>query len=923
MHKPPKPIAPLLALLLAIFLAGCGGKTPEEHFEQGKALLAKGDRQGAIVEFKNTLQAQPANAAARMLLGRIYLSSEAYADARKELEQAREKGAPDEEVLPLLAQALVRNGEPQAVVDLGNPSDKFGAPARAALYTWRAAALLGLEKEDQALEAITGAEAADGRLPDLLLLKAKVALSKQDKTRARQLLEAALAENAKFNEALYLKAALLQSEDKHDEALKVYQQIVANDSGQFRAHLALHGLHLRARDMGAAERDLQSAEKSGSKDLLVRLARATFELQRGQLDKASSVLQDLLRAAPNHVPTMLAYAMTSYAQGMYNQSQKYASGVLGAQPDNLIAARILAGSQLRQGDAPGALKTLEPLLAKYKDDLQLLTLAGDAHLQLGHNTKAQGYLDRAAQLSPDNASISGLQAVGLLAAGQRDDALAHLEHMASQGDKPGRADLAVVLMHMGDRAYDKALDAIAKMEGKAPRNPVAENLRAAALMGKGDRQGARQALERALALQPDFYPAAFNLARLDMLDNKPEVASKRFHAVLSKDKANVRAMLALADLAAIKRHESEFVDWLRKAIKADPRSLQAHAALVRYHLTRKDAAKALAQAREAAAANSDDLNTLKLLGDTLLATGNLDPAIDTYTGITQKAPKSPEALLDLARAQLADGRVLPARENLRQALAIRPNFHPAKETLIRAEMADKQVESALGLARELQSQQPKSPSGFAAEADILWSQQRFPQAIKAYEQAFAKDPSTGRFVNLHRALMAANRVAEADQKLAAWLKQHPDDHSARLYAAESHMRGKRYNEAIVEYEALLKAGQGNAAVYNNLATLYQRGNDPRALATAEQAYKLAPDHPGVMDTLGWILVRQGKSARGLDLLAKASAQAPHVPTLRYHHGAALVRAGKKAEARKELEAAIFIKQKFPEEEEARALLSSL
>ena len=65
------------------------------------------------------------------------------------------------------------------------------------------------------------------------------------------------------------------------------------------------------------------------------------------------------------------------------------------------------------------------------------------------------------------------------------------------------------------------------------------------------------------------------------------------------------------------------------------------------------------------------------------------------------------------------------------------------------------------------------------------------------------------------------------------------------------------------------------------------------------------------------------SCRALDLLGKASAQLAKVGSVRYHYGVALAQSGKKAEARKELEAAIASEQKFPEVEEAKALLKKL
>jgi len=105
--------------------------------------------------------------------------------------------------------------------------------------------------------------------------------------------------------------------------------------------------------------------------------------------------------------------------------------------------------------------------------------------------------------------------------------------------------------------------------------------------------------------------------------------------------------------------------------------------------------------------------------------------------------------------------------------------------------------------------------------------------------------------------------------------------------------------------------------------LYQRMNDKRALGTAEQALKLAPDQPPMQDTLGWILLEQGQIPRALELLHSAASKAPKSATLRYHYAVALARSGKKAEAKKELEAAIASGQKIRELEAAKALLKSL
>jgi Flp pilus assembly protein TadD len=144
-----------------------------------------------------------------------------------------------------------------------------------------------------------------------------------------------------------------------------------------------------------------------------------------------------------------------------------------------------------------------------------------------------------------------------------------------------------------------------------------------------------------------------------------------------------------------------------------------------------------------------------------------------------------------------------------------------------------------------------------------------------------------------------------------------------MYLAESHLAAGEFKPAASILEGLVKRYPNNGAALNNLAWAYSEQKDPRALATAEQAYKAAGTNPAVMDTLGWMLVEQGNSARGLPLLQKAVAGAPNAPEIRYHLAVGLHKSGDKNGARKELETLLAQNRPFPQLEEARSLLKLL
>ncbi len=911
-----------ITLALALGLAACG-KSPEQHLAEGRKLVQQADYKAAVLELKTVLQEQPSNREARLLLGQAQYHAGAYAAAHKELEKALELGATQDQVLPLLAQSLVRSGEHQKVLDIPIPSVGLTPRSLAILHTARAEALLSSGKRTEADAAMAMAQQAEPKLPNLLLLQAKLALAEKRQDQAAQLVEAALREDATFSDALYLKASLLQTENKPDEAIKLYQQIVANDATEFRAHLAIASLHMRRKNMEAAEKAIQAAEKVAGQVPLVKYARGAFELQRGKLDKANSAFLDVLRVIPNHLPTALAYAMTSYGLGNYEQSIKSAGKVLNAMPNNLFAAKVLAAGQLKLGDAKEALKTIGPFLNKHGDDAKLLTLAGEAYFQLKDLNKAMGYLDKAAVLEPESPNIKTRQAAGHLLLGEGKEALSDLERAASLSEKPGQADLALVVIHLRGKEFDKALQAVSDLEKKAPNNPLVHNLRGTALLGKQDKAGARKAFENALALDPKFHPAAANLAQLDIENKQPATAKKRFEALLDQDANNLQAMLSLAELALFNKQEKEHLSWLEKAAKAHPKALQPKILLTRYYLSKKDFAKAIETARKTYKDNPENPHALNLLGATQMASQDVKSAVETYTELTQKAPNSHDAYLRLALAQVAAKNPAPARDSLNKALQLKPDFIAAMYAALGLEMADKKPDAALQWAKKIQSAQPRSPLGFDREGDVLMAQQRYAQAANAYQAALEKGTGTQGLIKLHGALMRAGNTKAAQSKLDAWVKSHPKDIDARVYAAGLFMRNGQDKLAVALYEEILRQQPTHGLALNNLAILYQKAGDARALPIAEQALKQAPDHPGIQDTVGWLLAEKGQLPRALDLLRSAAGKASEVPAVRYHYGAALARAGRKAEARKELEASLASGRPFAEMEAAKALLKDL
>jgi predicted Zn-dependent protease len=150
------------------------------------------------------------------------------------------------------------------------------------------------------------------------------------------------------------------------------------------------------------------------------------------------------------------------------------------------------------------------------------------------------------------------------------------------------------------------------------------------------------------------------------------------------------------------------------------------------------------------------------------------------------------------------------------------------------------------------------------------------------------------------ALQNAGKGSDADAFANKWIDGHTNDPTFPQLLAEQSQRKKDYAAAIVGYKRVLGIDGDNVVALNNLAWLLTMEKDPAALEYAEQAHRLAPLNHSVLDTLGFVLIRNGDAKRAVPLLRMASSLAPTNSEIRLHLAQALADTGDKQGARREL-----------------------
>ena len=907
------------ALLLGGLTACNRDQSTTTLLAEAKQYQQKGDAKAALIQLKNAVAKSPEDAEARLQLGTLYLETGDMLSADKELRKAASLGMAPARTLPLLGQAMQAQGKFKEILAEIKPEQ---AAKSAPLLALRGDALLATKETEAAKAAYEAALAVDPASGAALTGLARYALANNDKATAQRYAAEALAKDGKNPDVWMFQGGMLRGLDKPDEALAAFDKVLALRPQDRNANLEKAYIRIGQKKFVEARAEIDAASKVAPNNLLVTYGQALLDHNEGKNKEARESLQRILKSAPNHLPSVLLAGAVNLALDLPQQAQMHLRKYLEVDSDNVYARKLMAQALLKDAQPGAAAAALAPALNESRDP-QLLALAGESYMQARDFGKATAYLEKAVALAPGVAVLHTSLGMSLLSQGDTAKGINELERAAELDPKSDRALTALVQAELGLKHHDKALAAVAKLEALKADDPQTHNLKATVLLNKGDVAGARASFEKALQVNPTFFPAAANLAKLDMMEKKPDAARKRFEAILEKDKKNFGAMGALGELAMMTNRPEEATTWLEKAQAENPDAIAPVLKLGAHYLRTAQEAKALTLARKFQASNPANPELMDLLGQAQLANKDPQAALDSYSKLVAMVPKSAAAHMRLAQVQGVLKNDSGAAETLKRANALQPNNLPARVAQVEVAMRRGRHDEALAMTRQLQQDAPGSPVGFLLEGDLQQALKKPALAVAAYDKAFAITKSSAVLLRSAQVLKGMGKESEASARVAQWAKAHPDDMQVAMYTAETHLAEKQYKPAAATLENIVKRHPDHGAALNNLAWAYQQLKDPRALPTAEQAFKVAGTNAAVMDTLGWMLVEQGNTQRGLPLLQKAAATPAATPEIRYHLALALHKSGDKAGARKELETLLAQNKPFAQSEDARSLLKTL
>ena len=916
----------LLAVAVCMLVACGPGASDTELVETAKNYMAENQIREAALELKNALQSNPDNAEARYLLGKIQLDVGDIVSAEKEFRRSAELGWIAELVNVDLARTLLLQRKFKEMIKDVTVGEGWSQTATADLFGLRAVAEASMGKLDKAKKTL--AEGATYKADALYMLKAEAQL---------QLLEG---HNSKaistLNKAIKLypdsielqllaaNAAIIDSDVV--SARGFYDGIIASQPVKLitrngrKALIGVTRLNILDRKYEQAHKTLDPLVAMNPNDPEANYLAGVLAFEEKDYDKAEINLRKILKLAPNHEQTLLLFGAVSYAKGEYEQAAYYLSKYLSTGPVNLKARKLLGQTYMALEQHEKAETALRSALDENSEDAELLALVGLSALRSGQVQAGIFELEKAVSLAPESSALRSELAKAYMSKGDTEQAINEFEKVIASGKGAYRAQVMVVFAYLRDKKYEKALASSQKMLDEYPDDATITNLMGIVQHSSGNKEAGRQYFEKTLQIDPNHTGAAINLARLDEKAGDIENAKKRYLAIIDTAADNTTVLMSLARLAESQDDKSSQVKWLERVRAADKKDVASRIVLVEYYIQNKNLAEADKLVKEMEAEHAGKPVVLIARAELLIARESYNQAVPVINELIELKPDMFVGYYLNGLNQLKMGQIQGAKASLIKANELNPKSLQNLTLLAQVRLGSQELEEALKLGQQIKQLAPEKSAGFVIIGDAHAGLQRYPQALENYSAAWQIEQTSGLVLRRFQVNRKINSNDISYAVISDWLVEHADDHLMRFKLAEAYQQDGLADKATIEYENILKLQPDNVVVLNNLAWLYNKRGDSRALEYAENAFKLNKS-AAIKDTYGWVLLKNNKIEHALKLLTEALRDLPDVPDVKYHHAVALYESGDKQAAFIVLEELLATDAKFDGRADARVLLN--
>ncbi len=888
--KPTVDIKKILIRVLLVsglfFIVSCGRDiTSDEYLGRALEYIDKGDTRAAVIELKNALIQDPKNLEARFELGLVYLKTGNFLHANEEFSKALDYGLANYDVYLNMARAALRL-DLDADVEryLAHRQSSWPAEALASADALQAQRLLADNKIDAAEALLSAILERLPEHPDALYAMALLEAAKKQFDSAHQTLEKLLLVDATYTQAIELNADLLFTEGDYPGAVAAYKDARKREPGNRELKLKLAQVYLADEKPQLAIAELDQLLKLAPNAWYVNYLRSLAAMSEKDYQQGLEFSERSVQREPRHLPSSFVAAVSAVGLARYETAHAYLDKILAVLPRHTQSLKLKSYTALMSGGLSEGLEVLHGLGPDsfLESDVALLLLAGEFALSTGDAQLGNDYLNKAAGLAKSDPRVMRSHSKVAFLRGDYEAGVDHLftpEQIA--------ADPKVALYVRGAKLLAKAdilavREIAATLKADYPASPEGSILDGMSYAVVKDYDNAQFAFDKALVLDPSNITASTNLAVIARKEGKLELARDLWKQVLSLKDDKLQALYQLYDIELALGNKDEATVWLERAHRAHPSQDFIARALARQHLQKADIDQALAVIDESLAAVPSNSRLLLFAGDLLQAAGQRQAAVARFSRVLIASPQNIGAYYRLAVLYEELAQLDKMQAAIDKVLALDAAHIGARLMAGRQALRTGELEQAKKQLQVLRSQNADAALVKELQAQIALSSGDMEQARVLFAELLEKRKN-GILVNQYAiALWNTQHRVEAIEVLEGWLEQKPADTRALQRLSSYLLAEGQFDQAEARLLRLLKY-LPSASNHNNLAwVLLEQGKHDKALEYARQAQVLAPNMPGVMDTLAMIYFGKKQYAKAENYIDNALAIAPDNAEFKNH-----------------------------------------
>ncbi len=514
-------------------------------------------------------------------------------------------------------------------------------------------------------------------------------------------------------------------------------------------------------------------------------------------------------------------------------------------------------------------------------------LLGSALLESGDARSALGYYRFAHESMPDDPVLARRYVGVALEAGRAETALTTLQDLVERfPDDLGLARQHAQLMAMTGRT-ERALTATEDLVERFPGDPFGLELRIDLLQQTGRTEEALATVDAMIEGEPD--EAVWRIRRGDLLLEleRPEQAEAAWRRALELDPASIEAVDRISELLRMQGREDELLTLLEELGDQDALGPTQQARLADLYLARGDRERTVELLLPMARDGVLEPRARMIVADLLASLDRRQEAIEVLE------PMVDDPSADPARVRRTIGELAMELDDYDRAV---------RELRRAASAAPEDGDAHVSLLLAMTQANPDLLTGAAGESEIA----AFRRWLDRAAEAVSDDSVRQNFL-----LGALLRRQGSSEQAQPWLEQaaelDPENFQVLYDLAVVQESNRDFEGARATLERLLELEPDDAHLKNFYGYLLadQGWELERAERLIREAVSTEPDNGAYVDSLGWVLYRQGEYEKALDHLIEAVNLLGDDPVVLEHVGECLAALGRHAEALRSFERAVM------------------